>query len=369
MAPCRVTVSLTLGLVTLALPAQAQDDAYTLEWKWKPGESVWYKLAQDQKQVMSGMPGMEGEMETTFNSEFLWEQLPLGVDENGLAFVQSRYESVKVSMNAPFFGDIEYDSSRANDPEVEENPMVMVFKAMTEDPFFFEMTPTGEVTRVLGFDEIADKLDAKFAEAFDDPSEFEVLRSEAEEAKAEVEENEEDNSDMGMRAFMGNDAIRQQLQMATRVLPDHPVSPGDKWNVTLSFPIPGIGGLTYEGEFQFIGIEHFGGEDCARISAVTSFQTEEEDETDDAEKTEGELQAEAAMPFDMDMKVSDSRGTGDLYFGLESGQILYSAMDMYQVFDIKMTPKAGNEQQMPEMNMKQEQTMKVILERVAHTER
>jgi hypothetical protein len=139
----------TAGVVALGLLSGSSVSALrqdvTLRYRWTKGETMRYRIVQQNTTTISGLPGGMGDMaidqSTTQTIRWVAEE----VSTDGTTTLRQFFESVKMEMNSPMFA-MSYDSAK---PDAGDNPMNTMLKGvltpLVGESFTIVMAPTGEV--------------------------------------------------------------------------------------------------------------------------------------------------------------------------------------------------------------------------------
>lgn len=195
--------------VAAALLMPAQDGAVELKWKFEKGRELAYR--QSQKQVMEILgTAMEQEQSQTH----VWTVKDVAAD--GTATIETK--CVAIASKASGAMEFEYDSEK--DKEVPENPQVRMMAKMLGKSFTLKMTPHGKIVEMKGFDVLVDEM---LKELGDDAGPMRDM----------------------MKQMMSDDTMKSSMQQLAPMLPEKPVSKGEKWKNDFTLKFPMIGGMKF----------------------------------------------------------------------------------------------------------------------------
>ncbi|MCE9594873.1 MAG: hypothetical protein K8S98_11850 [Planctomycetes bacterium] len=269
-----------LSLVALA----ANDDQVTLRWKLKQGDSLRYRMTQDQ----STESEMMGEKET--HSGFVLRESVTAVAADGVATVGVKYEAAKLESTG--MGAMSYDSTRTGDAAKKNDPkLAKIFEPMLQAQLSMKLEPTGRVVEIKGMQEMFEKSFG--AAASDNPMDVASI----------------------MKDAFNEDAIKRLVEI--NVFPAEPIAPGKKWNRAATQKLPMMGNLQFDFENTFVGVEEHAGVRCAKIQL--------------GGKMTLEPVADKRMPMNVSMDSTSISGT--MFFDLDKGRLVEletnTEMDMH----------------------------------------
>jgi Family of unknown function (DUF6263) len=258
------------------------------------------------------------EMEISISSSIVMSQKVVSVRADGVADIDVTYDAMKMHMDVPMGGDMEFDSTRTGDEAKKNDQRLAYVGRLIGSSFHMQIEPSGRVAALTG---IADLL----AKCFPDDATADPMMT-------------------GMREMFkqsfGDESMKRLIEVA--VYPDKPLSAGDKWNRNSSWAMPMVGTLDISMDFTLEGMEAQKGEVCAKIALVDKI-------TQDKDKGPG------ANPFgeqfDIDVSMSESTGKGTLYFALESGRMVKQVVDQNMEMSLDMRAKDSDKSAPPAMKM------------------
>jgi hypothetical protein len=259
-----------LALTWLA-PAPARADK-ELRWKFKPGETLHYRMIQEMSMNMrmgEGKPPMATTMNQTVDMSWKAES----VDDQGVISMDQTIDRMQMKMQSAQGVLLDYDSSSGKQPEGMGKMLVPMLDAMLKKPFRIKFTPRGEIKDM--------KLPQGMLESM--------------------------NKMAG--GLFSEDTIKQFSEMA--VFPEGPLTPGRTWSRKVAMKNPMFGNLVMETIYRYEGPETRDGKTLDKITMSIAFKTEEA-------KEQGEKKAEA-KPM---VEFKDQTGGGTLLFDAEAGRLL-----------------------------------------------
>lgn len=311
---------IALSLASPALEAPAKTEDVKLAWKFKEGDVLRYRIAQDMHQAISGPADIEIDSSV---AQVIRETVK-SVSADGVASLDCTWEAVKVHMNLPMGGDVDYDSSRGDTAGNIPAPL-KGFASLPGSKFELEMKSNGDVTAVRGVSETMKKL--------------------LENGDAATKSTR----DMMQRAFT-DEAMKRYL--GTTVLPEKPVAVGGTWVRDAVFEMPPLGKLKAHFDFNLLGMEDARQTHCAKLG--TKFEL----------KLEGKPDL-SAMPgaanFDIDMSMDGAQGEGTIFFSPEKGRMIESSLVTDMDMSMTMKPKGEDKSEEGKMEMGIKISMKTNL--------
>lgn len=273
-----------LGLSAAAAEAQT----VTLRYGWTKGESRSYRMTTRTDRVATGMPGAPPGPVTvrqtvtqvlTFTAE--------DVAADGATTLRQTFKSVRIETTNPA-GTFLFDSTT---PEARGDAMAEslreVTAAMIGESVVIEMGADGAVRKVDGASRIADKI-SKVMAASNDPGAAQAGQ--------------------GLRATLGDEALKNTFEQTFPRLSGPPVKVGDAWTAQLAMGNPGIGRITGRSTFTLKAVEG----PLARIEVVLVLKQE--------------VVPPPSGPAAMVMTLGDAKGTGEILFSVAGGFIQRSTM-------------------------------------------
>jgi hypothetical protein len=184
------------------LPQNQEKIQYQM--RFKDGDKYYLRFVIEQKisQTVSG------------RQQYTEQTIGLGcdldvksVDPNGNALERYTYKWVKLMQTAAG-GKIVYDSSDKGSPVP---PVAQGFVALLDEGFSLKTTPKGRVEEVIGLQTLRDNVERKLPEG---PMK-EALK-------------------LGIKQFINEEGIKEQMESSLAIYPDKPVGIGDSWKRTLT---------------------------------------------------------------------------------------------------------------------------------------
>lgn len=279
----RWALAVALGLVA-GRAANAQD-AGSLSWKLKAGESLHYQMKQSTKTQVKvpgqGAQGAGQDITTNVDQTMEMTWAVKSVDPSGTAVMNQTIDSIRSKISSPF-ATVEYDSRSGKEPE---GPIaagiVPMFKALVGKHFEFKLTPNGELR------------DVKVPEGL-----VQALKEAGPSAPA-----------VGM---FSEEGLRNMITESSLVLAAKPGMPS--WTRETKLPMPPVGSL--------------------RISKTYTLEPQKKNGLDVVSlKSDIALEPAADQPFTV--KVRDQKGTGEFLFDNAKGRVTSSHVEQH--IEMEMT--------------------------------
>lgn len=298
-----------LVCLLLASAVFAQDDVYTLRYKFVPGETLVDQSTMTGTIPMDLTPGPEAGipamgMDMTLDIIMLMSQACKSVDAQGNATVELTYPSSTFRTNV----------------HAGDQPIDMV---LTWDKGVLTSTMNGAA-------QPADENSKKLAEILGTPIKMTIAPT----GKATVDPDSAKLLNAMMNASGGMTMDISRLSALTNGLPDHPVKVGDTWAVQDTVQ---MGGATMAGtsNLKLAAIETFEGVKTARIEGEARLSIN------------GQMPAASplGMPVQTNITRLDIAMTFVNHFDLEKGNILVSNMNLCQNMAMVISMGAQGAQQ------------------------
>jgi len=261
-----------------------------LAYQWKKGLALKYRIVQKSTTVLSGMPGGMGDLTIEQSATQVLNSVVDDVAADGTATLRQSVEAIKMEIASPMM-TISFDSAA---PEAAPGtPSAMfkdLFSQMIGQPFTMTMAPTGEVKKVEGVSQLADKM---FKSVAPDPSMAGILDS--------------------MKANMNDDAMRTMFAQSFAQLPDRPVKIGDSWDSQVASANPMLGTLITSMKATLKSVDADGAARLARIATAISVKR-------DASKPV------PPNPMGLTLDVGEASGDGEQGFDISAGQLRSSVV-------------------------------------------
>jgi hypothetical protein len=278
----------TAGVVALGLLSGSSVSALrqdvTLRYRWTKGETMRYRIVQQNTTTISGLPGGMGDMaidqSTTQTIRWVAEE----VSTDGTTTLRQFFESVKMEMNSPMFA-MSYDSAK---PDAGDNPMNTMLKGvltpLVGESFTIVMAPTGEVQKVEGLSKLTEKM---FQSLPQDPAAAGILD--------------------GLKANLSDDSMRSTFMQTFAQFPNKPIKSGDSWNTQVSVGNPMLGGLITSTTSTLKSVE---GEGSNRIATIVTSSAIKQDPSKPPQ----------ANPMGLTMQMGNGVGDGEQVFEAGTGR-------------------------------------------------
>jgi hypothetical protein len=237
-----VCLALSVGLLAgLFNTRVAADDAVTLKWKFKPGQTSRYTSTQDVKvNFKQGILAQEIMMKQTSDVRWMVESF----DEEGNAHITLTMERIRVE-SGPADDTVTFDSKDDKLPEGADDSSIEALRAGVNQPVYLTLDPRGKVLDV--------RLSEEFAQKIKQSPQYGPLA-----------------------AVFSRDNLKQMASMNTIELPAEPVHRGTTWQQEslLTDPIAGKQKLTTT--YRYDGMEDHDGRRLAKISATATIAPADE---------------------------------------------------------------------------------------------
>lgn len=281
-------VILLLGLSAAAADAQT----VTLRYGWTKGESRSYRMTTRTDRVVTGMPGAPPGPVTL--SQTVTQVLKLTAEDvapDGATTLRQTFQSIRMETANPA-GTFVFDSTA---PDASRDAMAQslreVTAAMIGESILIEIAADGAVRRVDGASRIADKI-SKVTAASNDPGTVQAGQ--------------------GLRATLGDEALKNTFEQTFPKLSGPPVKVGDSWTAQLAMGNPGIGRITGRSTFTLKAVEGTTGAPLARIEVALALRQD--------------VVPPPSGPAAMVMTLGDAKGAGEILFAVTGGHIQRSTM-------------------------------------------
>lgn len=297
------------GIVTTQEQTIPQEKI-SLQYDWVKGKNYQYRMTQEMCIKME-MPGMPESQETITKQVFTLSQEVKDVNDQGLATIELKHESIQGEVDNPMMGKTSFDSTKEEDRKrVEIDPRLAIYALylkMIGKPITMKMDPQGKIIEVKGLTEMMQDIikESPAVEMFKD--------------------------------MFTDKYFKDMLQQCFVLLPEEPVAKGDSWENPFELPILSFGTCkgnvtsTYQGKQSILRSttkdESVGQRECAKIdqTAIMTFS----------------IAPNSPLGMMPDMKLEVDKSTGTIYFDLEEGIIVKSKVKIEMTGTITMT--------MPEM--------------------
>ena len=278
----------TAGVVAVGLlsgpSVSALRQDVTLRYRWTKGETMRYRIVQQNTTTISGLPGGMGDMAIDQSTTQTIRWVADDVAADGTTTLRQTFESVKMETNSPMFA-MSYDSAK---PDAGDNPMNAMLKGvlapMIGESFTIVMAPTGEVQKVEGLSKLTEKM---FGNLPQEPAVAGILD--------------------GLKYNLGDDAMRNTLMQTFAQFPNRPLKAGDTWNSQVSVGNPMLGGLTTSTTSTLKSVE---GEGSSRIATIVTASAIKQDSSKPPQ----------ANPMGLTMQMGNGTGDGEQVFEAGTGR-------------------------------------------------
>jgi hypothetical protein len=196
-------------LLLLNIAASSALAEQTLRWNFAPGDQ-WQVEFDQQSEVTTTIAGRPTSMTLATGMQVRWQVA--SVDERGSAVVTQTFERLRMKLELPKTGVVEYDSASDMQAGVDARAIADAVAPLLKAEMRFTMSPRGEIVSV-DFDEHAEQALEK----------AQAARSAAAPA---------------MQSLYTKEGMANLLRQVAVQLPEDPVSPGDKWTTAATLKTP-----------------------------------------------------------------------------------------------------------------------------------
>ncbi len=294
-----------LAAVVVAGAVARGDQPTALEWKLPKGDALRYRMTQTQSQKMAGFQ----QATASHEQSIVMRQDVTDVAAEGTASIACTYEAVRMEMVQGMGARVVYDSTAPDDATRRRDPQLQALARLVGEKVTYKVGKLGEVSDVQGFDRVIEKTTAGMK---DDPRSAPMVAA--------------------MKAALGNEAMKQQLESAFRVLPDHPVAPGESWSRAIETKAPMIGTIRIETKYTLGGPDKVGDTPCVKIETASTLALTTPAAPDPQENP-------VAAMFKVELK--DGRMKGEIHFDAAAGRILRSVATTTMDLELEVRSPGG----------------------------
>lgn len=277
---------LTLAMLILSLAAYAStagaDDK--LVWKFSEGQELNYVLDRSVEGSMD-LSGSVFEFTMGMGFDVTWKVK--SVADDGAAVVEQTVDRIRIKMDSPLGGALDYDSAKETAPEgpIWEQ-MKPVVTSMLKQSFAVNISPQGVVSDIKLPQSLVDHFAAQ------------------EQAGADGAPRRRGGMP-GMEGFSEN-GIKQLIARMVQRLPDESAA-DDSWTLELETEQRGAGVQTEEITYKLDGDETYDGKPVVKIAAKS------------------ELFFEPADDAQMDVEITEQKGVATILFDKQAGCLVKSS--------------------------------------------
>jgi len=320
--PGRALTSLALvTLVSAATLAAVRQDV-TLRYRWTKGESVRYRFTQESTSTISGLPGGMPDLTIGQTTSQTFKATAQDVAADGTATVEEVVESMKMNMDSPM-GKMGYDSASTTTPDDPAGTMLKrLFTPMIGASFRVTVAPTGEISKVEGVSQMAEKM---FGSVQLDPQ-MEGMLS-------------------GAKAVLSDEGMKSMFSQGFGQLPKQALKAGETWKASFTTTNPAIGGLITSVVATLQGVEGSGADQVARISTKLTI-------TQDPS-------IKVTNPMGFTIKLGETAGEGEVLFDIAKGRARRAVTRMTMPMAMSGSGPDGNPMDM-RTNVKTTSTIEVV---------
>lgn len=226
-------------------PVISEQTPVELRYRWRTGDVLRYRIVQRTESVMADIPGhpdlivnQEQDSDTTMRVRL--------VEPDGTAHIDWSFDSVRAVVDQPGTGQMVFDSRQPASGD--EDPMTEAMRALTARTISLVLAPDGSVRSMAGVDAMREAVRARIA-----GTAAETMRP-------------------NMKAFLSDDALRDQFEQAFRQLPEEPVCSGQTWEREERRYFPLAGSVEARTEWKFQGMHQLDAEGphLAKVASASS---------------------------------------------------------------------------------------------------
>ncbi len=276
----RLGIQSLVWCAALLLPLTGRaDDGVSLQWKWEKGRILRYRMIQEHRQAAAPTAVSEA---VTRQTVILREEVT-DVTDNGVATVQTSFESVKMEMDTPS-GKLSYDSSNPSDLTKASTFLFRPIARLASASFTMKLNREGKVLELSGFEKTMS----------------DILPPEQAGGGVAAGMNAQ------MKHMYSDQSMKQMMDTSLNILPDKPVLAGGAWERRISAEIPVIGTMTEQSTYT---LERIDESDNGKIAHITS---------------KAQLSMNAPAPYAGTLKSTLKKGaaSGEIDFDIERGHLL-----------------------------------------------
>lgn len=206
-----IAIAVVFGFFCSCTGAGSGTDAVTLKFNLEKGKSYEYAMKTHFDMTLD-MKGKK--METGGDVDFGFNMKVDDVDAQGNRMLTNSYDAIRFRMNAMGM-DMGYDSKNIGDTTHENLTSGIfrkIFGAMVGKSFKMTMSPTGEITKIVGLREMVDAMSEHL----------------------NVPDNMKEKMSQQFKQSFNEDQVRQNFQQGFGFYPGKPVKVGDSWNKNLN---------------------------------------------------------------------------------------------------------------------------------------
>ena len=310
-------VAVALAAAVLCFVGFASLEATELKWKFKEGETLYFKSVQHTMQEQMGMK--------ITNDQVQYVEWKVVKVDGDTAVIDMTIKRIKSRMNNPMGGEKTYDSLDEKSKDVKD-PMLAPNKVLVGKTITITMNDKGEVLSVKGYAEIGKELLKMIEEEGGGQMPMAMIKK-------------------SFESMFTNDFMKKNMNQTITNLPGKDVSEGDSWNEVVAFSIPMMGDITSKIVNTLVSVEG----DTAKVAVKGKMTMEKKPEGGD--KADPENPMAAIMKS---MKISDGSLEGTVLFDTDRGVMTRKTLKTKMVLEMDMM---GQKQKLP---IDQELTFELI---------
>jgi hypothetical protein len=278
-----------LGLLSGPSIAAFRQDA-TFRYQWKKGVPVKYRVVQQSTTTLTGLPGGMDNLTIDQSTSQTLTSVADDVAADGTTTLRQTVDAIKMELNSPVL-TMAFDSAN---PEANPNPtntmLKNIFSQLIGQSYTVTMAATGEVKKVEGISQLAEKM---FKNVGQDPMLSGMFD--------------------GMKANLSDDAMKNLFTQSFAQFPDKPIKVGDSWNGQVSTANPMLGTLVTSLKSTLKSIDGDAGGRVAHVAITVSVKR------DSAKPV-------PPNPMGMTLDMGESTGEGEQIFDVGAGLLRSSTV-------------------------------------------
>jgi hypothetical protein len=275
-------------LIGPSVTASQQD--VTFRYQWKKGVPVKYRVVQQSTTTLSGLPGGMDNLTIDQSTSQTLTSIAEDVAADGTTTLRQTVDAIKMELNSPVL-TMAYDSANPDANPSPTNTMLKnIFSQLIGQSYTVTMAPTGEVKKVEGISQLAEKM---FKNVSQDPMMTGMLD--------------------GMKANLSDDAMKNLFAQSFAQFPGKPIKVGDSWDVQNSTANPMLGTLLTALKSTLKSVDADAGGRLARVAITVSVKR-------DSSKPP------PPNPMGMTLEMGESTGEGEQVFDASAGLLRSSTV-------------------------------------------
>jgi hypothetical protein len=269
-----------LSLVAFALPALAQTPKM-LRHQFREGEQRDVRI--DQNLNLSIGIGDQN-LKVQMKQDIRFRNAVVSVDPNGNARIRQRVTAVKMTSEGIPGAELRFDSNDEEEPKGLAALVAPIFRAMMEGDIHLTMTPRGQI------------LDIELPPAM-------------------LTAVERAASLPGVADLLSKESLTQMIKQSSVDFPEEGVQQGTSWSTVVETKTPSTGTQVVTTKYTYQGEENVEGRVLDKIAMTIDLQF-------------------ADAPGEVQLKVTDQKSGGALYFDNSAGEMVKSSVEQLMSMDV-----------------------------------